>query len=107
MFKLSKNIDEDEVFGFKENIQGKCSLISLSLEPRHDYGRVSSEKAEVIVISKPVYEGIVKKTNLTEGERKLDFLQRYVPKIRAAGRNMIEEFEIFFFKEECTRGHIL
>lgn len=53
------------------------------------------------------YEKIVKQVNLTSGEKKLDFLFRYVPKIRKAGRNMIEEFEVLFVKEVLTQGYVI
>jgi len=42
---------------------------------------------------------------LTAGDKKVDFLFRYVPKIRTGGRKMIEEFEVFFLKEEVTKGY--
>ena len=46
------NVDESVFFGLKTG----------GSENRHYYARVASEKAEVIVISKEIYEQIIKKT---------------------------------------------
>ncbi len=40
-------------------------------------------------------------------EQKIDFLMRYVPRLRAVSRNVIEELEVFFIKEVATQGFIL
>jgi CRP-like cAMP-binding protein len=32
---------------------------------------------------------------------------RYVPRLRAVSRNVIEELEVFFIKEVVTQGYIL
>ena len=45
---------------------------------------------------------IVKKTQLSTSEQKVDFLVRYVPRLRAVARSMVEELEVFFIKEVAT-----
>jgi len=47
----------------------------------------------------------VKKVHLSTGEKKVEFLFRFIPKIRKAGRKMIEEYEVFFVKEVVTQGY--
>lgn len=49
----------------------------------------------------------MKKTILSEGEKKIDFLIRYVPKLRNASRTMIEELEVFFIKQVYTLGFLI
>lgn len=61
----------------------------------------------IITIHKEQYEQIVKKTQLSTSEQKIDFLVRYVPKLRAVSRNMIEDLEIFFCKLVVTQGFVL
>lgn len=97
-FKFSKNADEFDFFGMKQFTQ----------EPRNDYARVVSEGgAWVVFIHKDQYEQIVKKTQLSASEQKIDFLIRYVPKLRAVSRSMIEELEVFFMKQVLTQGFII
>lgn len=74
-------------------------------EKRTDYAKGASEKNEVLEIDKLKYEQIIKKTELSSGEKKIDFLMRYVPKLRTAAKSMIEEFEVFFIKEDITKGY--
>lgn len=69
---------------------------------RNDYAKAVSEKVEVILIDKDYYEQIVKKTQLSTSEQKIDFLIRYIPKFRAVSRKIIEEMEVFFIKEVAT-----
>ena len=96
-FKFSKNVDEFEFFGMR----------SSTADPRNDYAKVVTEKCWVILIDKGFYEQIVKKTQLSVSEQKIDFLVRYVPRLRAVSRNVIEELEVFFIKEVVTQGYIL
>lgn len=49
----------------------------------------------------------MKKTQLSASEQKIDFLLRYVPKLRAVSRTMIEELEVFFIKEVITQGYVV
>jgi CRP-like cAMP-binding protein len=51
-FKFSKNCDESDFFGLKTSAN----------DIRSDYARVASEKAEILLIDKDLYEQIVKKT---------------------------------------------
>lgn len=69
---------------------------------RHDYARAVSDKVEVLEIDKEQYELIIKKTQISTSEKKIDFLIRYVPKFRSVARKMIEEMEVFFIKEVVT-----
>jgi signal-transduction protein with cAMP-binding, CBS, and nucleotidyltransferase domain len=87
-FKFSKNADEFEFFGMKQ----------FTSELRNDFARVVTEVAWVLFIHKDQYELIVKKTQLSASEQKIDFLIRYVPKLRSVNRSMIEELEVFFMK---------
>lgn len=95
-FKFSKGVDEFEFFGIK---QGGGE--------RLDYARAVAETCWVLVIHKEQYELIVKKTQLSVSEQKIDFLMRYVPKLRAVTRNMVEELEVFFIKEVVTEGYMM
>ncbi|CDW88486.1 UNKNOWN [Stylonychia lemnae] len=95
-FKFSKNGDESEFFGLRTSVT----------DLRHDYARVASEKAEVLIIDKDLYEQIVKRTQLSASEQKIDFLVRYIPKFRSVARKLIEEMEILFIKEVATQGYV-
>eukprot|EP00347_Sterkiella_histriomuscorum_P017137 403350523 len=95
-FKFSKNADESEIFGLK----------SASSDIRNEYARAASEKVEIISIDRDLYDQIVKKTQLSSSEQKIDFLIRYVPKFRAVSRKMIEEMEVLFNKEVATQGYV-
>lgn len=88
-FKFSKNVDENEYFGFRLDSNDK----------RMDYARGAAPKTEIIEIDKDQYDMVIKKTILSSGEKKIEFLMRYVPKLRLVSRSMIEEFEVFFIKE--------
>jgi CRP-like cAMP-binding protein len=95
-FKFNKNCDEFEFFGLRQS----------SSDTRGDHARAVGD-CLVVQISKDHYEQIVKKTQLSVSEQKIDFLMRYVPKLRAVSRTMIEDLEIFFQKEVATQGYIL
>jgi vacuolar-type H+-ATPase subunit F/Vma7 len=97
VFKFSKNVDEYEFFGIKQ----------YPADLRNDFARVASDSAWVIIIHKKLYEQIVKKTQLSVSEQKIEFLLRYVPKLRALTRNMIEELEVLFIKEVATQGYLI
>ena len=74
---------------------------------RHDYARAVAETCWILIINKDQYDQIVKKTQLSVSEQKIDFLMRYVPKLRAVTRTMIEELEILFIKEIVTQGFMI
>jgi len=96
-FKLSKVVDENEFFGFKQF----CD------EQRNEYARAVTDNVEILEIEKDAYEQIVKQTQLSVSEKKIDFLMRYVPKFRSVARKLIEEMEIFFVKEVFTQGYLI
>lgn len=95
-FKFSKNVDEFDFFALKSSGSGGGHDI------RNDYARVVTDKCFVIHIDRDNYENIVKKTQLSVSEQKIDFLLRYVPRLRAVGRNVIQELEVFFMKVVYT-----
>lgn len=74
---------------------------------RHDYARAVAETCWILIINKDQYDQIVKRTQLSVSEQKIDFLMRYVPKLRAVTRTMIEELEILFIKEIVTQGFMI
>ena len=76
-------------------------------DPRNDYARVISDTLEVIQIDTRKYSNIVKSTQLSTSYKKVDFLARYVPKLRQISRNQVEDFEVYFQKEAVTRGYFL
>lgn len=43
----------------------------------------------------------------TEAEKKIDFLMRFGPRLRDAGRRTLEEYEVFFQKERASCGYHL
>ena len=65
-----------------------------------------TEKVEVLEIEKEAYEQIVKQTQISVSEKKIDFLIRFVPKFRSVSRNLVEEMEIFFVKEVASQGFL-
>lgn len=97
-FKFSKNVDEFDFFGLKS---------SGGNDIRNEYARVVTDKCFVIQIDRDNYENIVKKTQLSVSEQKIDFLLRYVPRLRAVGRNVIQELEVFFMKVVYTQGYLV
>ena len=94
-FKFSKNVDEFDFFGLKSSQAG-------GPDTRHEFARVVTDKCFVVHIDRDSYENIVKKTQLSVSEQKIDFLIRYVPRLRAVGRNVIQELEVFFMKVVYT-----
>ena len=52
------------------------------MDPRTDYAKISSEKAIIIELNVLKYLECISKTQMSEGEKKIDFLVRYVPKLR-------------------------
>jgi CRP-like cAMP-binding protein len=72
-FKFSKSIDKGEFFGFRQTSY---------MDPRTDYAKISSEKAIILELNVLKYLECISKTQMSEGEKKIDFLVRYVPKFR-------------------------
>ena len=93
-FKYSKGIDESQYFGNTKNFN----------EMRNLYAKIISDKAEVLSINTEKYYNILSQTQLSEGDRKVEFLFRYVPKLRKLPRNLLEDFEVYFQREQCTKG---
>jgi len=97
-FKFSKQIDEHDFFGHKLSTK----------ENRADHARVVSEDAKVILFDSQAYLDIISKTQLSTGDLKVDFLYQYIPKLRKiVPRTMIEDFEVYFMKEQVTRGYVI
>lgn len=71
-FKFSKNVDESTFFGKKQFFN----------ETRGDYAKVVSAKALLLQFKTIKYNKIVSKTQISEGEKKINFLIRYVPGLR-------------------------
>lgn len=76
-------------------------------EDRGDYARVTSEKLQVIEFDTSKYHDIIQNTEMSTQEKKLDFLTRFVPKVRSLPKKIIEDFEIYFMKEVATQGYFL
>lgn len=93
--KFSKTVDESTFFGFRDS----------SGNVRNDFATAISKQTEVIQISTVKYKEIITKTQLTTAEKKIDFLITYGPAFRQLSRQMIQEYEIFFIKEEFTKGY--
>jgi CRP-like cAMP-binding protein len=92
-FKYSKTIDVNTYFGLKSN----------PAESRGDNARVTSEgTCEIIEFDSQIYIDIVSKTQLSTCEQKIEFLIRYVPKLRSLPRRLIEDFEVYFQKESVS-----
>jgi len=52
------------------------------MDPRTDYARISSEKAIILELNVLKYLECISKTQVSEAEKKIDFLVRFVPKLR-------------------------
>ena len=68
---------------------------------------MTTDKLEVMIFDTEKYFDIVSKSQLSISEKKVEFLQRYVPKLREVQRNLIEDFEVYFIKEVVTQGYQL
>jgi hypothetical protein len=77
------------------------------MDPRTDYARISSENAVILELNVLKYLECISKTQMSEGEKKIDFLVRYVPKLRNLPWRLINDFEVFFLKEIVTRGYLI
>lgn len=86
--KFSKTVDEGTFFGYKES-QG---------QERNDFATSSAVNTEVFVWNSLVYRSIITQTQQSQADKKVDFLLRFGPKLRDAGRSMIEDVEVMFVK---------
>jgi CRP-like cAMP-binding protein len=77
--KFSKTVDEGTFFGMKE----------IQNQERNDFANASQANTEVLVFNSIVYKNIITKTLQSQADRKVDFLLRYGPKLREAGRQMV------------------
>jgi hypothetical protein len=93
--KVSKTIDENDMFGFRESLGQK----------RNDFCTAVNDGTIAIVFDTARYKQLVNENMYSKGEMKIDFLMRYGPMLRIAGRRCIEQFEIFFIKERVTKGY--
>lgn len=71
---------------------------------RYDFAIASKENTEILVFNTTVYKEIISKTLQNQAEKKIDFLLRFGPKLRDAGRNMVQDFEIMFVKYLAKKG---
>lgn len=95
--KLSNTVDEGSFFGYKED----------STYKRNDYGVAMVKNTQIVTFHAERYRSIIKEKLLTTSERKIDFLIRFGPQLRLAGRKMVEEFEVFFIKESYNKGYVI
>lgn len=51
------------------------------------------------------YVLIGSKTQTSAAERKVEFLIRFVPGLRELPRRLVEDFEVYFIKEQATQGY--
>ena len=87
--KLSNTVDEGQFFGYRDS----CAT------ERCDFGVAMVKNTQIINFDAEKYREIIKQTQLSTSEKKIDFLMRFAPSLRSGGRNMVEEFEVFFIKE--------
>lgn len=68
---------------------------------------VAYAAGETIVLSvdRASYDKIRTETIQSDAEKKINFLIRYVPRLRMSPRNIIEELDLLFVKECYTRGY--
>ena len=65
-----------------------------------------ADAATVIEIDRLAYEEAKRhRQKPTPAEAKVEFLVRYVPRLRAVSRRIAEELEVFFIKEVYTQGY--
>ena len=77
--KFSKTVDEGTFFGMKETQN----------QERNDFANASQTDTEILVLNSVVYRTIIAKTLQSQADKKVDFLLRYGPKLREAGRQMV------------------
>jgi hypothetical protein len=77
--KFSKTVDEGSFFGMKE----------IQNQERNDFANASQTDTEILVFNSVIYKTIITKTLQSQADKKIDFLLRYGPKLREAGRQMV------------------
>jgi hypothetical protein len=93
--KFSKTIDENDFFGYREGLG----------QLRNDFCTAVKNDCQVVQFDSTIYKKLITDTKMSQGEMKIDFLMRYGPQLRKAGRRMIEQYEVFFIKERVTKGY--
>jgi hypothetical protein len=63
---------------------------------------VVTETAIVLEMDTIKYINIISKTQISESQKKIDFLIRYIPGFRELPKRLVEDFEVFFQKEQAT-----
>lgn len=94
-FKFLKSVEPNQYFGLKTEYR----------EARSDYARVTSDACKVMQLDTQKFYDIVSKTQLSACEKKVEFLNRYVPKLRNLPRRLVEDYEVYFQKELYTQGY--
>ena len=90
---MLRSVELGQVFG-KKDAAGK----------RQDLTKASGETV-VLSIDRVAFDKIKAETVQSDAEQKIEFLLRYVPKLRMSPRNIIEELDILFVKECYTKGY--
>mgnify|MGYP002630950755 FL=1 len=91
-FKFLKSVESNQYFGLKTQYS----------ELRSDYARVTSTSCKVMQLDSKRFFEIVSKTQLSACEKKVEFLNRFVPKLRNLPRRLVEDYEVYFQKEQYT-----
>ncbi len=92
--KISRTADENSFFGLKDHHN----------DLRTDFG-IALTETQIISFNTENYRQILALKEFTTAEKKVDFLMRFGPKLRDFGRNMVEEYEVMWIKQEATRGY--
>jgi len=90
--KMARSIDPGMVFGKKD--------------PTNERQDIAKSTGDTIVLSidRAAFDRIRAETVQNDAEQKIEFLLRYVPRLRMSPRNIIEELDILFIKECYTKG---
>ena len=90
-FKFSKTVDQGTYFCHKEKfVQGQY---------RTDFAKIAADKCVIIEIDCQQHRDILLNTEISESQKKIDFLLTYVPKLRLLPKPIIEDTESYFIKE--------
>ncbi len=91
--KMLRSFDVGQVFGKKD-----------ATNERQDIAKAAGETT-VLAIDRVAYDRIRAETVQSDAEQKIEYLIRYVPKLRMSPRGIIEELDILFVKECYTKGY--
>lgn len=98
--KIANLHHENEVFGLKKKThEGEV--------PARNRDAVAETPTSILMIDAQEYENIRKQRVLSAAETKIEFLTRYIPRLRAVDSKIVEELEIMFQKEKVTKGYRL